>query len=188
MVNLPRALMIAGVPATLVAQWKVVDKASPELMRDFYDSLQKGQDVATALQSSMLRALLKPDSASKIHEWDPFVVWGLPSVQLPKQLWTEDARKALTGTFSSFRREVIMSDVLKLQKFLTSTNHGCKFENNSVVYDAIYTALKLFYLRLAHSCNFASIEQVFIKVPLEHLHKFEMLLEANDPEMLYRFR
>ncbi|KAG0608914.1 hypothetical protein M758_8G142700 [Ceratodon purpureus] len=187
-VNLPRALMIAGVPATLVAQWKVVDEASPELMRDFYDSLQKGQDVATALQSCMLRAIDKPNSASKIHEWGPFVVWGLPNVQLPKDLWTEDAKNALTVPLSSFKRELITSNApLKLQNFLTSTNDGSTFENYSDMCDAILTALKLF----ANICNFALVEHVFIEVPLEHLQRFEMhiLLEAaNASEMIYRFR
>ncbi|KAG0564867.1 hypothetical protein KC19_8G146300 [Ceratodon purpureus] len=185
-VNLPRALMIAGVPATLVAQWKVVDKASPELMRDFYDSLQKGQDVATALQSCMLRALDKPNSASKIHEWGPFVVWGLPNVQLPKDLWTEDAKNALTVPLSSFERESIMSNALKLQNFLTTTNNGCTFENYSDMYDAISIALRLFGIFNFHLL----VEQVFIEVPLEHLQKFEMLilLQANASEMIYRFR
>lgn len=189
--------MIAGVPATLVAQWKVVDQASPELMRVFYDSLQRGQDVATALQSSMRHALRvhKSNSASKIHEWGPFVVWGLPSVQLPKELWTEDPKKALAEPYSqnvSDKMHLIMSNVLKLQWFLASIDDGCTFGNASVIYNAISAALELFRVGLMHPeqlCmrpTFAPI--VLVKVPLEHLHKFEMLLEARDPEELYHFR
>jgi hypothetical protein len=46
--------MIAGVPAAVVSHWKVFDTASPILMKAFYEHLQYGQDVATALQSAML--------------------------------------------------------------------------------------------------------------------------------------
>jgi hypothetical protein len=188
--------MIAGVPASLVAQWKVVDEASRKLMKVFYDSLQEGQDVATALQSSMLDALRvhKSNSASKIHEWGPFVVWGLPSVQLPKKLWTEDARNALPepvfeAGISSFEREMIMSDVSKLQNFLASTDDGaCASENNSGIYDVILAALKLINVPHVLNSHMKLVEQVFIKMPLEHLHKAEMQLEATHPGLLFAFR
>lgn len=180
--------MIAGVPATLVAQWKVVDKASPKLMKDFYDGLQRGEDVATALQSTMLSAL-RAHGASKIHEWGPFVVWGLSSVRLPKELWREDAKTALAGKFSSFQWGTIMSDVFKLQTFLsTSTINSNGFQDTSVVYGAISTALNLFHIRTMNSCTAALPEQVFTRVPLEHLHKFEMLLQANESKMMVQFR
>jgi hypothetical protein len=95
-INLPRALMIAGVPAAVVSQWKVDDSASPRLMEAFYKNLKCGQNVARALQSAMMQ-LSAPGSgnADNIFAWGPFLVWGLPNVQLPQELWTENARKAL---------------------------------------------------------------------------------------------
>lgn len=96
-INLPRALMIAGIPATVVSQWKICDKASSRLMEAFYKKLRCGQEVAKALQSAMLE--LSNDQGSKsaigIFEWGPFLMWGLPTVKLPKELWTENARKTI---------------------------------------------------------------------------------------------
>lgn len=96
-INLPRALMIAGIPAAVVSQWKICDKTSSRLMEAFYKKLRCGQEVAKALQSAMLE--LSNDQGSKsaigIFEWGPFLIWGFPNVKLPKELWTENARKTI---------------------------------------------------------------------------------------------
>lgn len=74
-VNLPRALLIAGVPAALASQWKFSD-GSPTLMKLFYANLQHVQDVAAALQSALIQLSNNPNSeiANNIFEWGPSLV------------------------------------------------------------------------------------------------------------------
>ncbi|KAG0504744.1 hypothetical protein M758_N021900 [Ceratodon purpureus] len=117
-VNLPRALMIAGVPAAVVSQWKVDDSASPALMKAFYENLQYGQDVATALQSSMIQLSNSDSESANIFTWGPFLVWGLPTVELPKELWTENARK----TFPARQLAKALIDPLNSVKFRTPSS------------------------------------------------------------------
>jgi len=82
--NLPRALMVVGVPCVVVSQWQVDDWSTCELMKGFYMNLKKGQDVASALRGSMVQML--DDEQRKVREWEPFVVCGLPTVTFPLEL------------------------------------------------------------------------------------------------------
>lgn len=75
--------MVAGVPCSVVSQWKVEDASTRRLMEHFYQHMLKGVDVATALRSSMLEML---DKKASIKQWAPFMVWGLPTVCLPDEL------------------------------------------------------------------------------------------------------
>lgn len=86
--NLARAFMVAGVPCSVVSQWKVEDGSTAQLMTLFYQHLLQGLNVATALRSSMQEML---DNGSSIRQWAPFMVWGLPTVCLPDELLSEDA-------------------------------------------------------------------------------------------------
>jgi hypothetical protein len=81
--NLPRALMIAGVPSVVVSQWKVDDSPTCELMKGLYRELKSGKDVSSSLRGAMLRMI---KDAGKVHEWAPFFVCGLPTVCLPTEL------------------------------------------------------------------------------------------------------
>ena len=81
--NLPRAFMIAGVPCLVVSQWKVNDAVAPKLMESFYTSLRKGMDVASALRLAMCQML---EEKQPLYAFAPFLVWGLPTVCLPKEL------------------------------------------------------------------------------------------------------
>jgi hypothetical protein len=81
--NLPRALMIAGVPCTVVSQWKVKDSLTPDLMKNFYQNLRMGEDVASSLRAAMLQML---KDKHNVHVWAPFVVCGLPTIRLPAEL------------------------------------------------------------------------------------------------------
>ncbi|KAH8948285.1 hypothetical protein BDL97_11G086900 [Sphagnum fallax] len=82
--NLPRALMVVGVPCVVVSQWQVDDWSTCELMKGFYMNLKKGQDVASSLRGSMVQML--DDEQRKVCEWAPFVVCGLPTVTFPLEL------------------------------------------------------------------------------------------------------
>jgi hypothetical protein len=81
--NLPRHLMIAGVPCVVVSQWKVGDEATCQLMKGFYQELRSGKDVSSSLRAAMLN-MIKDEG--KVHEWAPFFVCGLPTVCLPTEL------------------------------------------------------------------------------------------------------
>ncbi|CAK9874389.1 unnamed protein product [Sphagnum jensenii] len=81
--NLPQALMIAGVPCTVVSHWKVKDSLIPDLMKHFYQNLRKGEDAASSLRAAMLQML---KDKHNVGVWAPFVVCGLPTVRLPAEL------------------------------------------------------------------------------------------------------
>jgi hypothetical protein len=81
--NLPRALMIAGVPCVIVSQWKVDDSSTCDLMKGFYQELRSGKDVSSSLHATMLQML---KAKCKVYEWAPFVVCGLPIIRLPAKL------------------------------------------------------------------------------------------------------
>jgi hypothetical protein len=81
--NLPRALMIAGVPCIVVSQWEVNDSSTYELMKSFYEQLRTGKDVSSSLRAAML-IMIK--NQAKVHEWASFFVCGLPTVCLPTKL------------------------------------------------------------------------------------------------------
>lgn len=79
--NLARALLISGVPSTIVSQWKVDDASAPTLMEGMYRAMKLGLDVASALRASMTDMI---NNDYHIHQWAPFVVMGLGTVTLPK--------------------------------------------------------------------------------------------------------
>jgi hypothetical protein len=81
--NLPRALMFAGVPSVVVSQSRVDDQPTCELMKGFYEELKSGKDVSSSLRASMLKMI---KNGCKVHEWAPFFVCGLPTVCLPTEL------------------------------------------------------------------------------------------------------
>jgi len=82
--NLPRALMIAGVPCVVVSQWEVGDSSTCELMKGFYGELRSGKDVCSSLRAAMLKMMMKDGAI--IPEWAPFFVCGSPTVCLPTEL------------------------------------------------------------------------------------------------------
>lgn len=81
--NLPRALMVAGVPCMVMSQWMIDDACTPMLMKEFYTHMKAGDYVASALRRAMLTM---KDTGMAIYKWGPFAVWGFPIVRLPPQL------------------------------------------------------------------------------------------------------
>ncbi|CAK9867312.1 unnamed protein product, partial [Sphagnum jensenii] len=107
--NLPRALMIAGVPSVVVSQWKVGDQSTCDLMKGFYLELRSGKDVSSSLRAAMLKMI---ENERKVHEWAPFFVCGLPTVCLPKELQDVTSCKAHErGMSSDTKAELRVKDV-----------------------------------------------------------------------------
>jgi len=96
LLNLPRAVLVAGSPCCVGSMWETSDEASSVLMKELYNCMRRGMTAGHALRAAMLytrdRNRKKNDEHSKlpmhyqIWEWAPFVVWGLPTVSLPKEM------------------------------------------------------------------------------------------------------
>lgn len=193
--------MIAGVPASVVSQWKVDDNASPKLMKAFYGNLQRGEDVATALQSAMLQ-LSDPmsESANSIFEWGPFLVWGLPSVKLPLELLTEAAGKAfpcrqraesLRGVFrtviSKTARMQLLNELKAVSTYLEAMAKECVLDDDDIIMDAVVateTLLEAARGVQAPSKDIIAFAQEFYELlPIEQFKRIEDALEDR-----YSFR
>jgi len=78
-IGLTWALFIAGVPSTVVSQWKVESNSTRELMIDFHQRLRAPSKVrmtkAEALRQAALK-LMKSPSASHPFYWAGFVLVG----------------------------------------------------------------------------------------------------------------
>ena len=75
LVGLQRAFLYAGTPAVVTTLWKVDDRASFVLMREFYDQLKEGRGPAEALrraQSAAMRQFPHP------FAWAAFGLTGAP--------------------------------------------------------------------------------------------------------------
>jgi len=103
--NLPRALMIAGVPCVVASQWEVDDSSTCELMKGFYQELRSGKDVSSSLRAAMLK-MMKDEG--NVHAWAPFFVCGLPTVCLPTELQagTSSCKGCDCGTSSDTKVEL----------------------------------------------------------------------------------
>ena len=171
-VNLPRALMIAGVPAAVVSQWKIDDYASPKLMKSLYLSLQCGEDVASALRSAMIAVrectdCSKSDSAQNIFQWGSFVVWGLPSVTLPEELFNDNAKAQV-------------SDCGKMNTLLESADNICALDKTAIN-DAIFAVERMLSSPAGYESSFVSdVVKAYTLVCLEDIKRVEDFLETND--------
>lgn len=74
-IGLTWALFIAGVPSTMVSQWKVDSASTTELMLSFHRNLKSGQTKADALRNAALK-LAKNNRYSHPFFWAPFVLIG----------------------------------------------------------------------------------------------------------------
>ena len=78
MIGLSWALFVAGVPATVVSQWKVESASTRDLMLQFHRGLQSGKtSKAEALRQASL-SLLKQPATSHPFYWAGFVLVGNP--------------------------------------------------------------------------------------------------------------
>jgi CHAT domain-containing protein/Flp pilus assembly protein TadD len=78
LINIARAFMYAGAPRVVVSLWKVDDRATAELMRNFYQGmLRDNLRPAAALQAAQMAMARKPNSPwSAPYYWAGFVLEG----------------------------------------------------------------------------------------------------------------
>ena len=73
LIGMSWALFVAGVPATVVSQWKVDSASTSELMIDFHRNMRDGRSKAEALRRAALKTRAKYRHP---FYWAPFVVVG----------------------------------------------------------------------------------------------------------------
>jgi CHAT domain-containing protein len=73
LLGLARGFLYAGTPSLLVSLWTVNDRSTAQLMRRFYQALQRGESKARALQEAVLEV-----KAAFPHPyyWAPFILMG----------------------------------------------------------------------------------------------------------------
>jgi CHAT domain-containing protein len=74
-IGLTWALFIAGVPSTMVSEWKVDSASTTELMLSFHRNLKDGQTKADALRNAALK-LSRNNGYNHPFFWAPFVLIG----------------------------------------------------------------------------------------------------------------
>ena len=72
-IGLSRALISAGVPSVIVSLWSVPDAPTAELMKEFYQNLQKNPNKAQALRQAMLTTM---KTHSNPRDWAAFTLIG----------------------------------------------------------------------------------------------------------------
>jgi CHAT domain-containing protein/Tfp pilus assembly protein PilF len=73
--GLRRALVLAGAESQVTSLWKVDDKATGDLMADFYTRLQSGEERGAALRNAEL-ALMKTEGRGHPYFWASFIAVG----------------------------------------------------------------------------------------------------------------
>jgi CHAT domain-containing protein len=72
-IGLSRALISAGVPSVIVSLWAIPDAPTAELMKEFYQNLQKNPNKAQALRQAMLTTM---KTHSNPRDWAAFTLIG----------------------------------------------------------------------------------------------------------------
>ena len=72
--GLSRSLIAAGVPSVIVSLWSVPDAQTANLMREFYQNLERGFDKAQALRQAMLTMMRHPQNSPR--SWAAFTLIG----------------------------------------------------------------------------------------------------------------
>ena len=73
LLGLARGFLYAGTPSLLVSLWTVNDRSTAQLMRHFYEGLQRGVSKARALQDAVLEV---KTAFPHPYYWAPFILMG----------------------------------------------------------------------------------------------------------------
>lgn len=85
MLSMASAFTYAGARNMVIAQWKVNDQVSSQLMKDFYDRIKSGDRVDDALTYAKRQYLEKSDAIiADPRMWGALVVYGIDSVSKKK--------------------------------------------------------------------------------------------------------
>lgn len=76
MISLNRGFLYAGALNVIYSIWKVNDKYTCELMKDFYSALFTGQNYAQALRQSKLNMIERSETAALPNNWAGFLLLG----------------------------------------------------------------------------------------------------------------
>jgi CHAT domain-containing protein len=74
-IGLSWALLVSGVPTTVLSQWKVESKSTSRLMVAFHQNRRKSMSDAEALREAALSTLKLPGFQHPFY-WAPFIVIG----------------------------------------------------------------------------------------------------------------
>ena len=77
LMGLTHAFLYAGTPSVLVSLWNVQDRSTADLMINFYQQLDRGEDKAEALRQAKLR-LIQQNRFAQPYYWAPFILIGSP--------------------------------------------------------------------------------------------------------------
>jgi CHAT domain-containing protein len=73
LLGLARGFFYAGTPSLIVSLWTVNDRSTAQLMRRFYEALQRGASKARALQEAMVAV---KEEFPHPYYWAPFILMG----------------------------------------------------------------------------------------------------------------
>lgn len=86
--SLSRGFFYGGTQTTISSLWRVDDKATTEIMGDFYKNLYEGQSKAMSLHNSKINYLNNHSGSELLpHYWASFVLLGETGT-LPEKSWT----------------------------------------------------------------------------------------------------
>ncbi|MEP0265960.1 CHAT domain-containing tetratricopeptide repeat protein [Dokdonia sp.] len=86
--SLSRGFFYGGAQTTVSSLWRVDDKATAEIMGDFYKNLHEGQSKAMSLHNSKINYLNNHSGSELLpHYWASFVLLG-ETGPLPEKNWT----------------------------------------------------------------------------------------------------
>lgn len=77
LMGMTRAFLYAGTPSVVVSLWQVADAQAPDLMRRFYEALDRKGDKAEALRQAKLEKI-RERTYARPYYWASFVLVGKP--------------------------------------------------------------------------------------------------------------
>ncbi len=107
-ISLGRAFAMAGCKSLITSNSYVIDNASPEIFKNFYDNLKDNEDKDVALQQATIKYLNGKTDADRIpYRWANFKLWGntdkVQGKESPQNnLWWIALGFAVIGLFSLF--------------------------------------------------------------------------------------
>jgi CHAT domain-containing protein len=97
-VNFSRQFYLAGIKSTITTLWKVDDESTSEILKEFYNELQNGNNSIESLHKSKLNYLL---NAKSVDDFDPYYWSGIIYTGNPVVYEKKPNSKWILFTFAS---------------------------------------------------------------------------------------